>query len=133
MQNPFGIEHLDLSSCCISAKGCIYLGKILGENSSLKTLKLDFNKIGDSGMAHLNNGLKWNSTLQELSMQYCGITAEGASYLSYVIKSTNVKELSLRGNPLGDEGAVLVGRALMVGTSIESIDLADTGFGEKAE
>lgn len=134
-KNPFGIECLELPGSAIGPRGAGYIGKMLSENATIARLVLDFNSsLTDDGVAALCNGLRWNGTLQHLSMQYCSITSQGAGAVaSGVIKGSNVKVLSLRGNPIKDDGIVDIGRALGVGTNIEVLDLADTCFGTKPE
>jgi len=44
-------------------------------------LKLDYNDIGSEGLRMLAKGLSQNSSLERLSLNYCGIDALGAKYL----------------------------------------------------
>ncbi|CAD2219246.1 hypothetical protein AGDE_12058 [Angomonas deanei] len=132
-KNPFGVETLELPSCGITARGCVHLEKLFAENATIKTLNLDFNKIGKEGAQCLSNGLRWNSTLSQLSLEYCGIDSDGGPVVASIIKSSNVRTLSLMGNTLGDKGIVAVGRAMAVSSQLESINLADNCFGEKSE
>ena len=79
-------------------------------------------------------GLKWNSTLEKLTLKYCSIGALGGECVGkFVVRSSAVKDLSLRGNPLGPTGVAHVGEALAKNAYMQSIDLADTGFGVDLE
>lgn len=134
-RNPFGIEVLELPGCGIGPRGGSYLGTLLSSNATITRLVLDFNTdLGDKGVEELCAGLRWNSVLEVLSLQYCGLTLLGAPAVSgSVIKGSNVKDLSLRGNHIMDAGIVDIGRALGVGTNLEQLDLADTCFGARPE
>lgn len=129
-RNPFGIRILEIPGSKITARGAGYIGKMMSENSTIERLVIDFTPLGDDGAKALCEGLRWNGTLLHLSMQYCGITAGSADIIaSRVIKGSNVRHLSLRGNLLEGPGVKELGSALSVGTKIEELDLADTGFG----
>ena len=49
--------------------------------TKLLKLKLDHNIIGADGLAILSQGLAQNDSIEKLSLNYCGITSEGAKYL----------------------------------------------------
>lgn len=72
-----GLQVLDLMDNGITALGCEFLGKCLG-SCELLQLKLDNNAILSSGLSNLAQGLRLNSTLDKLSLKYCGIDAAGA-------------------------------------------------------
>lgn len=129
-RNPFGIQILEIPGSKITTRGAGYLGKLLGDNSTIERFVIDFTPLSDDGVKALCDHLRWNGTLKHLSMQYCGITAVGAALIaSRAIKGSNIRHLSLRGNKLEGDGVTEIGRALAVGTRIEELDLADTGFG----
>jgi Ran GTPase-activating protein (RanGAP) involved in mRNA processing and transport len=54
----------------------------VGKSASLATLDLFGNKIGDSGAQALGATLAATSTLTNLDLPSCGITAEGAAHLA---------------------------------------------------
>lgn len=133
-RNPFGIQVLEIPGSKITSRGAGYVGKLMSENSTIERLVVDFTYFGDEGAQALCEGLRWNGSLKYFSMQHCNITGTGMNVVaSRVIKGSNVKYLSLRGNPLGEEGIVEIGRALAIGTQIEELDLADTSFGSSVE
>jgi hypothetical protein len=129
-RNPWAIETLELPMCRITAKGASYLGNILAQNETVKSLVLDFNPLGDLGAAALGDGIKWNASLQKVSMQYCDIGPQGGEAVSkFFVRSSSVAELSLRGNPLGPSGVTAIGRSLAKNAYLTKLDLADTCFG----
>ena len=44
-------------------------------------MKLDHNLFGDEGLKNLSVSLAINNTLEKLSLNYCGITINGAKCL----------------------------------------------------
>ena len=52
----------------------------------IKSLNLDYNKIGDEGIAHLKDVLK---KLEILDLSSCKITADGAKLLADCMKENN--------------------------------------------
>lgn len=133
-RNPFGVQVLELPGCQITARGATYLAKLLAENSTIESLSLDFNPLGDSGARNLCDALRWNSSLHTLSLQYCQIEGlGGAALASCAIKGSNVATLLLKGNCLGASGVCALGTALCTGNQIQELDLADTGFGASAD
>jgi len=60
--------------------GAGYIGEFLKRNCTLKVLHVDNNCIGDVGISQLMNGLKNNTTLTELYVVKCGLSAKGTIY-----------------------------------------------------
>ena len=51
-------------------------------------------------MAVLGDGLKWNSTVSYLSLQYCNIGAPGGEAIAkYIIRSSSVKYVACKHGP----------------------------------
>ncbi len=75
----------------------------LGAFRGLKTLSLAFNRLGEMGAGALArcNGL---AALESLCLMDSGIDDDCARHLAESEHLTNVKRLSLRGNPIGEEG-----------------------------
>lgn len=95
----------------ITVAGWKRLGKALKKNTTLHTLTLDFNKIGDDGMAGLVSGLKDNQTLKVLEMfkyknittkmknNFCCISLQDtlvAEYNKIMRESFNIKGIRVR-------------------------------------
>ena len=76
------VDTLDIIDNDISHLGCEFLGKSLSyHNSSIKILKLDDNVFGTEGLRNLTIGLRANKVINEISLKYCGIKADGVKYL----------------------------------------------------
>jgi Ran GTPase-activating protein (RanGAP) involved in mRNA processing and transport len=123
------LEILDLLDNEIGLLGCSFLSKILhpGCGSKLMKLKLDHNNIGTEGLAILTSGLAQNDTIEKLSLNYCGITADGAKYLQEILSSITSKlfKLKIMGNLLKNEGTYELFRALEVNTTLEKLKMSD--------
>ena len=72
--------------------------------SSLKTLDLSNNKIGDRGAAKLAEGIKHLTSLETLHLGLNGIADDGVVALTGGIRSlTSLKTLDLSNNKIGDK------------------------------
>ena len=62
--------------------GASCIGKFLEENCTLKFLSMNHNPIGDAGVWQLMDRLCLNTTLTELRVMDCGLSAKGTTYNS---------------------------------------------------
>ncbi|KAF9924630.1 Leucine-rich repeat-containing protein 34 [Linnemannia zychae] len=68
---------------------------------------------GDAVLEALSDSLKYNSTLQEIWMDYCNITSVGISYLADALRSNQgLTTVRMRNNRIGNRGARAFGAAL---------------------
>ncbi|XP_078515235.1 NACHT, LRR and PYD domains-containing protein 12-like [Lissotriton helveticus] len=106
MQVLMKCSTLRLVKCSLTDSSCEDLASVLKTNPSLKHLKLNGNKLGDSGAKKLCEGLKHpECKLQELRLEECSLTASCCKDLTSVLKTnTSLTELDLGGNELGDSG-----------------------------
>ncbi len=105
-----GCEDLDLSSIKLTEYALKDLCEALKTNTSLLTLDLRYNDIGDEGTRHLSDALKTNSSLVSLDINVNYIGAIGAEHLIDALK-TNASLLSLAAynNFIGDENDECIG------------------------
>jgi Ran GTPase-activating protein (RanGAP) involved in mRNA processing and transport len=91
------------------AVDCIADG--LGSNSTLLKIDLSSCALGDDGVSTLAQTLgSRNTTLQKLVLDWNSITSTGVGVL--LETSFHITDLDLRNNPIGNEGASLLARAL---------------------
>ncbi|XP_058382031.1 ribonuclease inhibitor isoform X1 [Diceros bicornis minor] len=109
------LETLKLENCGLTPANCKDLCGIVASKASLRELDLGSNKLGDAGIAELCPGLlSPSSQLKTLWLWECDITAAGCRDLCRVLRAKeSLKELSLAGNALGDEGARLLCESLL--------------------
>ena len=124
------LEHVGLSSCHIGPIGAQHLAQALCVNTSVKTLDLHGNAIGDQGVEALAKVLRAkhcrtvNTTLEcknvEIELYNCSIGPVGTQLLAQgLCSNTTVKKISFGDNPIGDEGAMAF--ASMLGGSISRV------------
>lgn len=124
------ISFLELFDNNIGSRGANALGMALsfGHNLSLLTLKLDYNPtLGDEGIIGLCKGLRTNSTLKQLHIQFCNVTsASGPALAELLANSKSALEVfNMNGNRLGGEGLEKLCAGLMFNTKCETLCIAD--------
>ena len=134
------LEHVNLKGCSIGPVGAQHLAQALCVNTSVKTLDLSCNLLGDAGEKALaemlgGNGAESsgtvNTTLEHVDLKGCSV---GAQHLAQALcVNTSVKTLKLSYNPLRDEGAEALAEMLggngaessgTVNTTLEHVDLS---------
>ncbi|XDV28577.1 hypothetical protein PO909_031832, partial [Leuciscus waleckii] len=101
------LNTLTLRKCGLTEESCSALATVLRSNSSLKELDISNNKLQDSGVKKLQNGLEnTNCTLEKLRLSDCSITEEGYKALASALRSnpSHLIELDLTGNDPGQSG-----------------------------
>ncbi|XP_044178924.1 NLR family CARD domain-containing protein 3-like [Acropora millepora] len=122
--------HLGLNS--IGDEGANSLSEALRVNTSLTSLDLDDNSIGKEGAYSLSEALRVNTSLTSLDLSKNSIGVEGASSLSQTLRvNTSLTSLRLYWNSIGDDGASSLSEALRVNTSLTSLDLHGNSIGDE--
>uniref|UniRef100_A0A8D0GW26 Uncharacterized protein n=1 Tax=Sphenodon punctatus TaxID=8508 RepID=A0A8D0GW26_SPHPU len=107
------LQKLRLSSCDLTGSCCEDLSSVLSTNQTLKWLWLGGNKLGDSGVRQLCEGLmNPNCKLKKLWLSLCDFTGSCSEDLSSVL-STKQEWLWLDDNKLGDSGVRQLCEGLM--------------------
>lgn len=109
------LESLKLEGCGLTSANCQDLCGIVAAKASLRTLELGNNKLGDAGITELCPGLlSPSSRLKTLWLWECDITVSGCRALCRVLRAKeSLKELSLAGNAVGNEGIQLLCESLV--------------------
>lgn len=95
----------------------------------LKKLVLDYNRIGDEGMANLLVCLSGNKELQHLSVNYCGLTTPSGTLLAELLTKSAIAHLEVTGNSLQCDGAAqLVDVLCTQDIALKSLLIADNGI-----
>ncbi|XP_048033096.1 NLR family CARD domain-containing protein 3-like [Megalobrama amblycephala] len=124
-----------LNNCNLTDKSCSALATVLGSDTNLKELNMNYNKLQDSGVKQLCAGLKnIKCKLEILRLSRCDMTDEGCSALTSALKSnpSHLRELNLSMNKLGDSGVKNLSDLLMNPQSkLEKLDLCDCSITEE--
>ena len=139
------LEHIELTDCSIGPVGAQHLAQALCVNTSVKTLNLSHNPLGDKGAKALAEMLEGNgaessgtvnTTLEHVDLSWCLIGPVGAQHLAQALcVNTSVKTLDLSRNRLGDEGAKALAEMLgaessgTVNTTLEHVNLSSCSTG----
>ncbi|XP_004459835.2 ribonuclease inhibitor [Dasypus novemcinctus] len=125
------LEKLRLEGCGVTAANCEDLSRVVAAKASLQELDLGENRLGDAGLAALCPALLGpDCSLRILWLWECDITAEGCRDVCRLLRAKDsLRELSLAGNQLGDEGARLLCESLREpGCRLESLWVKSCGF-----
>ncbi|XP_067041353.1 protein NLRC3-like [Acropora muricata] len=123
------LSSLDLARNSIGNEGANSLAQALRVNTSLSSLALAFNSIGNEGANSLAQALRVNTSLSSLKLTWNSIGYEGANSLAQALRlNTSLSSLDLSWNSIGYEGTNSLAQALRVNTSLSSLDLTDSSI-----
>ena len=151
------LEMLDISGNALEEGGVAAIAKALSASSGLRTVKLanhalpiqelktgarvemDGQKLTDFDLQFMAEVLSAAPrepsgqvpTIPCISLGYNGLTDKGACMLAKALRAgaMRVRQLNLRGNKVGVDGAVSLVEAMMVGgCPLELLDLSDNGI-----
>jgi Ran GTPase-activating protein (RanGAP) involved in mRNA processing and transport len=112
---------ISLSSQNLNSNAMKIIGEWLKNNTTLKSLDLNQNRIYDAGASELTKALRVNTTLTTLDLEYNGIGNSGANAFFKMLQTTNtITSLCLKNNHISDIGIV----SLENNTSLTTLDLA---------
>ena len=107
------------------------LAEALRQNSILKKIYLGGNSIGDEGAKALAEALRKNKTLQVITLRDNNIGPEGAKELAEALRhNTALETMVLNSNEIGDAGATALAEALRHNTSLKTIGLGGNNIGD---
>ncbi|XP_066025387.1 NLR family CARD domain-containing protein 3-like [Pocillopora verrucosa] len=113
-----------------SQDGVAALAECLKYNASLETLSLRGNGIGNDGAAALGECLKYNKSLTTLNLKWTKISDDGAAALGECLKyNKSLTTLDLSENEIGD-GAAALGECLKYNKSLTTLNLKWTEIGD---
>ena len=133
-QSMCTLTLLKLRDCNISSEGAVELAAGLCKKTTLRTLYLTHNPIGDNvkGAIAIAEMLVENKTLIRLEVDDCSISGHGACKLATALcKNSTLKHLILDRNPIGVEGAFSMSDMLQHNTSLEDLYLLDSSIGKE--
>jgi len=112
--------------------GMRILSEALKTNSSLTSINLYGNRIGNIGAEKLAEVLRFNRTLRILNLEANEIGNEGVILLADALShNTTLTQLSLSSNNIGDVGAVALSEMLVHNYSLKNLNLLVNEIEEK--
>ena len=126
---PTTMLNLNLRMNCIHKEGGGYLSKLL-QLHCVRTLHLNGNgDLSDEGVQSISEHLSNNTSLEELGLYECGITANGIGDLAVALMTCkSLKVLNLGGNAIRDDGIRLLADTLGHIQQLKSLNLACCGM-----
>jgi Ran GTPase-activating protein (RanGAP) involved in mRNA processing and transport len=123
------LTTLNLAGNYIGDDGAKALSAALAQNSSLTTLNLTDNEIGADGAQALGAALAQNSSLTTLNLSYNKIGDD--ALVAAVAQSSSLTTLNLSCNEIGDNGAQALGAALAQNSSLTTLNLDYNEIGDE--
>lgn len=129
-------ESVSLKHRGLGTAGGRALFECVRVNRCITMLDLEDNQLGlgvdpdAGGLDHISSALAENRLLTILDLSYNSLSARGCASISRALSGSNLTELSLRGNAIGDVGALALADALLANRSIAKLDLSDNLIGE---
>ncbi|GFO44094.1 NACHT, lrr and pyd domains-containing protein 5 [Plakobranchus ocellatus] len=123
-----GLRKLRLRSNNLTWSGSYVIAEGLSRNTGLQVLDLSRNSLADAGMQALAKFLP-DTSLSELYVENCGVTASGCEHLGDVIaRCKRLKTLDASTNLVTDAGVSRLAAALERSSSIENVGLNMCGL-----
>ena len=121
------LNKLIMRGCKLGVSGADKIGIMLC-HSSITSVDLSWNSIGDVGVEKLVEHVKSNKTIKHLNLCDNDITSNGASHLRklFSLNHTTVNSIQLGYNPLKDEGVDLILQSITI--NMEYVGLYNTGI-----
>jgi hypothetical protein len=129
LSTQFQLEKLDLRCLNLGRKECAALANLLRSAANLQLLNLCSNGIDNEGVDLLVGALA-NSRLGVLNLSNNNITARGCESLAGLLEGpkSNLEELHLSHNNIGDEGALIFANALASNSKLKKLFLSSNGI-----
>lgn len=129
-----GIKTVLLQHNAIKGQGAVVLAQALSNpHSTVESIDLERNPIGDGGAAAFGVALKENKSLKSIKLACCGIGDEGAAGFAAGLACNNhVRAAWLDGNVIGSKGAAaladaLTGNSAMIALNVRGNQMGDFG------
>lgn len=123
------LKELNLGSCCIRSSGVACLVAGMRGNTTLESLLISNNMVGEGGAEAIKQALADNSlSVRAIDMTVCGLGARETSLIAEGLGgNTTLVELKLCSNKMGVEGVSAIAGALMLNTRLASLEINNCG------
>jgi len=130
-QSSVSLKHRGLG-----AAGGVALFECLRINTCIQALDVEDNQLGlgidpdAGGLEHISSALSDNKLLSLLDLSYNNLSSRGCAAISEALSRSCLAELSLRGNAMGDLGALAFAQALGSNRTVTKLDVSDNNIDE---
>ena len=124
-------SHEGLHRNRLCTEGGESLSKLLSVNRILAFLNISGTSLGPEGLSFLLNGLENNESLISLNLSNNCLGSRIIEKLSQVLFSTNIKELLIASNKIGNEGCKYLGLMLSEYQMLIKLDISDNEISTK--
>src|SRR5579871_2032881 len=119
--------RLDLCKQQLGPAGCRLVTEALAANTTITSLLLGTDGIGDGGAADVARLIEHNPRLEIIYLGCNRIGESGAAVLAGTLaRNRSVKGLWLKRNPIGEAGALSIAAMLRHNRSLRTLDLVNT-------
>jgi len=125
------LDELNLNENNISSNGLRYISEGLKYNHHIKTISFEYNKkIGDIGIYHFTNSLKYNKSFRDLILKnliYGNMSFENISTL-LSINHQHLMNLNISNNYISSQGIELISNSLEINNRLKSVSFDYCGL-----
>jgi Ran GTPase-activating protein (RanGAP) involved in mRNA processing and transport len=123
--------RLDLCKQSLGPEGCRLITDALADNTTVASLMLGTDAIGNAGAADVARLLERNERLEVVYLGCNRIDGNGVGLLADALaEHPSVTGLWLKRNPIGDDGARHLARLLRTNRTLTTLDIVNTDFGD---
>lgn len=125
------LKSLNVSYCHIQADFIFPLNNYLAKTTTLTSLNLSNNLLGENGIDYISEGLIENKSIMTLDLSYNGIESKGGEFLKEILeKNTRLITLNLNGNYLKDSGCEKIVQGILGGIKLTYLFLENNTIGD---
>jgi hypothetical protein len=123
------VLYMNLKINCIGEEKSDYLSQLI-QTCHIGALHLNGNStLSDNGIRCISDQLSNNTSLKELGLFECGVTANSIGEIATALMTnTSLKVLNVGANAIYDQGVEKLARALEFNKDLESLNLACCGI-----
>ena len=123
LEKNITVTKLNLHDNSLTHVGAEALAEMLKDNCFISQLDVSENRLGTKGIESFGEMLNENNSLWSLGLENCGLHERDLHKLLQGDR-IGLRVVNLKGNELGDEGAIVVGSFIRSNSSLEVLDLS---------
>lgn len=123
LERNITVTKLNLHDNSLTHVGAEALAEMLKDNCFISQLDVSENRLETKGVESFGEMLNENNSLWNLALENCGLHERDLHKLLQGDR-IELRVLNLKGNELGDEGAIVVGSFIRSNSSLEVLDLS---------